>query len=294
MRANIDKQTCLADRAASIIRPTRSVTVIEQNYSADSPITVPPHRQAQLLCPLNALTVVHTATDYCVVPPRHAAWIPPGLEHKIEVVVGGKVLVASIEPTSSDLPALPRVICLPALLQELLIGIAQLPRSNAPSPREGRLLDVLADELISPAAASFNLPLPKDPRLHSVCTRLLAHPANPNTATHWAAQVGITAKTLNTLFRRETGLTFVQWRQRVRLFLQSNASRADQPSKPPLWRAGTPAQASSQRSSASFSGKSQASLRTAPIVVPQTYLPTAVRVAQAKVVPSDLRSTGRC
>ena len=65
--------------------------------------------------------------------------------------------------------------------------------------------------------APLHLPSAADRRLTRIAETLLADPADPRTLADWAQSIGASERTLARLFTRETGMTFGQWRQQVRL-----------------------------------------------------------------------------
>ncbi|MDR5760549.1 AraC family transcriptional regulator [Caballeronia sp. LZ035] len=67
------------------------------------------------------------------------------------------------------------------------------------------------------AKPNVRLPLPSHARLRRVCERLIAEPASIDTLERWAEQIGASARTVARLFRQETGMSFGQWREQLRL-----------------------------------------------------------------------------
>jgi AraC-like DNA-binding protein len=219
MKKNNAKRPCLADKAASIASQGRSVMAHKLEYATETPTTIPANGRAQLLCPQDSLAIIETATSRFIVPLGYAAWISPGSEHEVSVAGGKRVITASIEPTSSlRVPDADCVIGLTPLMQALAGEIASQPRTGKLDRHDSLLMHLFIDELAAPSVQRFELLHPTDPRLSFVCKALLADPANADTAMVWAQRIGVTAKTLTRLFRRETGLTFVRWRQLARLF----------------------------------------------------------------------------
>jgi AraC-like DNA-binding protein len=61
------------------------------------------------------------------------------------------------------------------------------------------------------------IPLPVDPRALAVAMRILGSPADGVSLTALARQFGVGARTIERLFRAETGMPFGLWRQKARL-----------------------------------------------------------------------------
>jgi AraC-like DNA-binding protein len=78
----------------------------------------------------------------------------------------------------------------------------------------GRLLSEFAALPALPA----RLPLPKDPRLAAHCQSFLCGPSARQTIDEWSASLCMSRRTFTRRFRRETGLSFTEWRQQACLF----------------------------------------------------------------------------
>jgi AraC-like DNA-binding protein len=87
----------------------------------------------------------------------------------------------------------------------------------ADTPEHQRLVGVLVDQLRTLRQAPLQLPLPTDPRARTLADLLAADPAGRRDLTAAAAQAGASRRTLERLFRAETGLSIGRWRQRQRL-----------------------------------------------------------------------------
>ena len=59
--------------------------------------------------------------------------------------------------------------------------------------------------------------MPQDRRLLRLCRLVIADLSASHPREYYATRVGISARSLTRLFRLETGMGFVQWRQKARL-----------------------------------------------------------------------------
>ena len=64
---------------------------------------------------------------------------------------------------------------------------------------------------------TIDIPELTDARLCRIAARLRADPADDRPLAEWGRHVGASARTLARLFLADTGLTFGQWRTRLRL-----------------------------------------------------------------------------
>ena len=78
-------------------------------------------------------------------------------------------------------------------------------------------MSVLMDELETAQVEPLLLPLPADSRALKVAECVLKSPADGVTATALARQCGLSSRTLERLFRAETGMRFGLWRQKAKL-----------------------------------------------------------------------------
>ena len=161
---------------------------------------------------------VHTAQGDWVVPPNRAVWVPAGVEHGIEMT--GKVLVQTLylaAGISGDLPAHCCAVNVSPLLRELILHTVKLGMLDQNVPSRARLIGFLMDQLSVLPAIPLQLPLPSDERAKRAVAWMRAHPDDPGLIKSVARRVGHSARTLERLFQKETGMTFGRWRQQLRL-----------------------------------------------------------------------------
>ncbi len=177
------------------------------------------HRRHQLLYAIEGGMTVHTDAGIWVVPPHRAVWVPGGMRHQVR---GGDVRLSmrnvKIEPrAAARLPAECCVVGVSPLLRELILSAVPFGGGYDLNGAEGRLVRVLLDQIRNLRTAPLHLPLLHDRRLKRVAQALQANPADPTGVDAWAARIGMSARTFSRRFQRETGMTFRQWRQQLRL-----------------------------------------------------------------------------
>ena len=177
------------------------------------------HRRAQLVYAISGVMQVWTAHGLWVVPPQRAVWMPSRTPHQVQTGSGPVAMRhLYIEPdAAAHLPDHCCVVRVTPLLKELIRKAATLPELYDPDGPDGRLVTVILDQIQGLPTAPLHLPDVSDPRLRPIARALTRDPADPRTLADWAAQAGASARTLARLFRRDTGMTFGQWRQQVRL-----------------------------------------------------------------------------
>jgi len=176
------------------------------------------HPWAQLSYALQGVVEVATETGRYVAPPQCAVWIPAGIPHGVECSDNTVIRSLYIRQDAIALdPAGCRVIAVNPLLRELIRAFSTFPAEYDELGREGRLVQVLLDELVDAPDLDLMLPWPQDRRLQKICRHLQDHPDVRKDLREFAEGMGVSEKTLSRLFTGETGLTFRLWRQRARL-----------------------------------------------------------------------------
>ncbi len=172
----------------------------------------------QILFASRGTLTVHTDEGFWVVPVHQAVWIPAGVRHATEVAGGVALRSLHLHPSVRVLlPPACQVVEISPLLREVLRRAMRLRTLDRRIAAERHLLDVLLDELTILPLTPLDLPLPRDPRGVRAAACIRAEPAARHTLAEVARASAASARTLERLFRAETGLPFGVWRQRARL-----------------------------------------------------------------------------
>ncbi|MXN80098.1 helix-turn-helix domain-containing protein [Burkholderia sp. 4701] len=176
------------------------------------------HARGQVLCVEAGLIHVHTPHGAWLLPPRRAGWVPAGVPHRVRVsgALSGWVLLAA-PSFCTGLPARPCVIGISEVLRALAYRAIDWDKQAALAPEHARMAAVIHDEIRRAPHEALHVPMPDDPRLARVARAVLDEPGSPRTLDAWAAFGAMSPRTLRRLMAAETGLSFAQWRQQVRL-----------------------------------------------------------------------------
>lgn len=220
--------------------PTRERPLRAKLHRLRAHTWLQPHSHPWAQVAMSADGVIRTTAGdgTYLVPPTRALWIPPDVEHVVEVVDDAELRTLYVHPSVRFLdngigsptpfemwPAC-RVLEVSPLLRELVVHLDVEPGASAASERERRLADLVLDELRRAAPVRLGLPLPADKRLRSLCEAVLNEPLRHATLDGWASEAGASSRTLARLFRQELGTSFGEWRQQARL-AQALALAAD-------------------------------------------------------------------
>jgi AraC-like DNA-binding protein len=177
------------------------------------------HRRARLIYVCNGVLTLRTETSRWVVPPGHAVWIVAHVLHRLSATRPLQLysLYASLD--AAPLPAQSGAVVPDALVQALLNAAAALPLDHPFDEPAARLVQVLLDRLPALPRAPLELNWPRDARIQRIADALSADPAQSAILEELAVAAGVTARTAARLFVKETGQTFGQWRQQLRLLV---------------------------------------------------------------------------
>lgn len=207
---------------AFTIDPARPVLTHGRVIEAGRSVRQHSHPRGQLLWAMRGVLRVVSRSCIWLVPPSHAVWIPGGEEHQVTIEAEAELLNIYVDPSipmRERHPAPPccAVLMLTPLAREM---IRRLGDSDTSVPFDVRLLRfcaVLLDEVESLSEAPLSLPGGRDERLIRVTRHLIRHPDEPRPLPELSQIAGASPRTLERLFRAETGLSFRQWRSKLRL-----------------------------------------------------------------------------
>ena len=201
-----------------ILDLSQPIVAMAKEFPSDHTIASHQHTRAQLLYASSGVMTVETESGIWVVPPLRAVWIPAYVHHKIHA--SGQLSMRTLYIDPAFFPDSPQdccVIAVSALLRELILHAVAMPLIFPAKGPEERLLLVLLDQIRSVSIAPLELPIPDDTRLRKIYQSLSVDPGDNRTLEGWGKMVGATGRTLARRFRLETGMSFGQWRQQVRI-----------------------------------------------------------------------------
>jgi AraC-like DNA-binding protein len=203
-----------------------------RRLAADTHIDPHSHPWGQLAFSVTGVIRMTATQSTYIVPPSRAVWIPPHVEHTVNVVEDAEIRTLYLHQDERHIgPEIDagadspwhqcRVIEVSSLLRELVMHLGLEPGALAPGqrpePREQHLIALVLDELRRAQQVPIGVDLPRDKRLRALCESVLDDPTRWSTLETCAAETGASARTVARLFRSELGTTFLQWRQQVLL-----------------------------------------------------------------------------
>ncbi len=151
-------------------------------------------------------------------PPHYGLWLPPQTEHGAST--RSEACYCVLDIASARCSRLPATVCtlaagpiIKAILADLVARQVDYPRDDD----DERLMEVLVDQMSLAPRQDTYLPISEDRALSQVLEALREQPGDNRPLEAWASVVHSTERTLSRRCQRDLGMSFVEWRQRLRL-----------------------------------------------------------------------------
>lgn len=179
--------------------------------------TVHTHSKDQLAFAVKGCMSITLAQVKYVLPPMRAAWIPCGVEHRVEMsyVTHYRALYFD-QSLQLMLPRELMIVDVNPLLRELIERMAFWP-FDKPDQAQLNTLNLFIEEFNQAQESHLNLPLPQDYRLKKWLETINHPDFIAPSLSHLSHQIGASAKTITRIFTKETGMPYQSWRQQWRL-----------------------------------------------------------------------------
>jgi len=194
----------------------RPVVGVGNDYPASFELAEHTHRRGQFLYAASGVVAVSTPEGAWVAPPERAVWIPAGTPHSVRMV--GAVRTRSVlidQAASATLADTCRVVSVSPLLRQLLVAASEVPAEYAEEGRDGLVMALLVAEICLAPVIPIVVPFPRHAALAQRCHRFLESPRASETIDQWSDALAMNRRRFTRLFRRETGMSFAEWRQQA-------------------------------------------------------------------------------
>ncbi len=200
--------------------------------SGDFSVLEHDHEWPQLLYAITGAMTVNSGTTSWMIPAGKAVLIPGLRRHSIRMwgEVSMRTLYLSPELDSAALRDSDcRVLAVSPLLRELILRVIEMAALDRRVPEHARLAAVVLDEIGRAAVTPLELPVPADVRGAAVAHEVLAAPGEAAGLGALARRHGVGRRTLERIFRGETGMSFGMWQQKARLLYSVRALAESRP-----------------------------------------------------------------
>lgn len=194
------------------------VYIRSEKLAGDSAYPRHRHHWGEFVYSFSGVMEVKLAQRNYLAPPHYGIWLPPEVEH-----IGSnrfETCFCSLYLSQELCDKLPADTCTLAVGPVIRAILADLSARQVDYPRsaeDARLMQVLIDQLgLAPRHDSY-LPMSDDTTLGQVLTALQQDPSDNRSLEQWAQTVHSTERTLSRRCQRDLGMSFSEWRQRLRL-----------------------------------------------------------------------------
>jgi AraC-like DNA-binding protein len=171
-----------------------------------------------LLHAVEGVLRVETEAAQFVLPPGTGLWMPARTLHVTRMPAGLRMRALFLrEDAARAGPGAVTVVAISPLLRELILAACDEPVAWDERGPATHIAALALHEISRAASQPLQVPACRDARLRRVADALMADPADGRSLGAHADAAGASERTLARLFRRETGLTFQQWRRQLRL-----------------------------------------------------------------------------
>ncbi|MDE1996512.1 MAG: helix-turn-helix transcriptional regulator [Rhizobiaceae bacterium] len=210
--------------------PPRPVSFRTEDYKAGT--VFPPKSQSwgELNYALVGVVEFNIRGARYLSPPHYAIWLPPDTLHDAWNQHDVRYVTVYIERSlCAGLPLEPSTLSLSPLLKAILADFAARDITVPEAEEDLRLAEVLVDQIrVAPRCESY-LPLSDDTLLGPVLRALQNDPGDRHSLAEWARRMGTTERTLSRRCQDDLGMSFNEWRQRLKLVSALAMLEADKP-----------------------------------------------------------------
>lgn len=201
---------------ASVDAADRALIVIAHEYLDGTLVRSHRHRRGQLIFGATGFLVLTTPKGRWVMPPQQGMWIPPHTLHEVQMVGAVTTQSVYLRPEMAlEMPRNCQVVGISPFVRGLIDKALDLPLDYEANSHAGALMMLLRYELQRLPELPLSLPLPMSRALADACRAFLLKPNATDTIDRWAGALGMSRRAFTRGFRRETGLSFVEWRQQA-------------------------------------------------------------------------------
>lgn len=193
----------------------RAVVGIGNDYPPSFELALHTHRRGQFLHATSGVIAVSTPYGAWVSPPQRAVWIPPGMPHAVRMIGQVSTRSVMIDPALGELDLPCRVVGVSPLLNALLDDAATIPLDYEEAGRDGLVMQLIVAEIARAPVIPLALPFPSQPALARRCHAFIECPNVKSGVDEWANSLRLNRRSFTRIFRRETGMSFAEWRQQA-------------------------------------------------------------------------------
>lgn len=209
------KQRPSAESFQPLAKP---IVLVKRKLKQGAQVESHQHDWGQLLYAHLGVISIKTATATYICPAEQGVWLPPHVAHEVSVLIECELSSFYFEVKQiSNLSNRSKVIAISPLLRMLIIEARNIAADYQWHSCEGRHLRLIRDFFAAADEVETHLPAPTSKKLLTITQQLQLEPSNSKSLQQWGQLVGASARTLSRHFKKETGLSYAEWRQRFKV-----------------------------------------------------------------------------
>ncbi|AJP59612.1 AraC family transcriptional regulator [Pandoraea vervacti] len=153
-------------------------------------------------------------------PPHYATWIPAQASHRCHNRQSVRFVTIYIDHDGCrDMPETACTLALSPLIRVIFSDFLSRDVMTPQGEDDLRLARVLMDQLRKAPRRDSYLPVSDDPLVRPITDALQSHPSDRRSLADWAESLGATERTVSRRFQSSMGISFNEWRQRLKLVI---------------------------------------------------------------------------
>jgi AraC-like DNA-binding protein/quercetin dioxygenase-like cupin family protein len=176
------------------------------------------HGWSQIVFASRGALSVEAGARRWVVPPLRCLWVPAGVVHAVATIGETWVRTVYVRPDlAPSAPAGIGVFEVSPLLREALVEVTRIGVLDDADAVHRALGTVVIGLMVRADPVGVELPLPVDPRARRVADRVIGAPGARASVALVSRGCGASPRTIERVFRAETGMSVGRWRQQARI-----------------------------------------------------------------------------
>lgn len=187
-------------------------------YPAGYEVPEHAHGSDQLIYAVSGVMEVASGAGLWVIPPDFGLWLPARTAHRIRMPAPVSMRTIYFRPSlATRRSEVCEVLHVSTLLRELIVEAVGLGRLRTRIEYERAVRDMLAAQIRKASPMPTFIRMPEEPRALRVARSAVGNPEQVRPLTALAQEAGASVRTIQRIFRRETGTDFDSWRRQLRL-----------------------------------------------------------------------------
>ncbi|MCB4808941.1 AraC family transcriptional regulator [Tamlana sp. 62-3] len=215
---NIDYKTNIKIDYGFEVNQSRPVTTYSKHIKNAKCANSHAHPRAQLISCNSGIMEVVTKNNIWMVNALQGVWIAGNEEHQVYFPNNVQVNTAFIDESKlGNLPKDSFAFETSNFLTSLLKKVISFSNPDIFTEQQNRIIEVFLDELsyLKPSKTFF--PTSQDKRIKPVLDALMNDLSSKHTIDYYASKSFISPRTLSRLFNKELGMSFGDWKMKLKL-----------------------------------------------------------------------------